>query len=967
MSLLLKSSFFTETNKQTKKQENISQLNKKLNLLESRIKIEEKNRLFRNDTFFLEKNKLETMLNSIKDEIGLTLNTLNVKENLVYEVQKDKFSEFSNEIQSFESVAGELEKRLFSTENSILLKKKVFNQKKLSIGMQEADYESYICELNIQEKEKEKLMGRIGAIERTYPKEFEYLYQDLVLKKELQEVINQRNVLKRKLLFIEKDMKVEDKEIERLELELDKRNKILNENKQKLEEAMHDVYFSTIEQYIESSVSDVFNFDKLKLLTQKYYRPKKFNVEVELNKSLIINLSLKQAELRKEASELKKIHVEKRLDYIKTLQDLYDASHVYCKDRTKLKEEIMKNEDMIKSISFNLKLLEQNFRKKDVLFTKYIQSLQETVDNSTKDEESYYKLNPALITEKEFETKLEEELLKVIKDKFVGEELFEKENIVKQYFKELEKREVSIQTLKFEETRICKEIEVIESSLIRKIEENKKMKKEVLLMESQLNDILYNREIIINTRVESRNNGLSKHLLIYTPDEFEKYLSVNKNLYKQVLRKFSSFNYRSLSSSDREIFFELVIDDHSIKKNKYFDLIGQSISDQAVIDNWEETKEKIYKEYIKSYENYESSKKEIDSLQLEIDLLSSSKVSLKEKIEMTLKKQINEIEIEKKDLQVKYKVNFYKYKAKELSEKHEEMQKKIDTLVKENDEITTKSQCDMEILLGEYEKIKEELIKIDPSVNVNFDVRSNVHLNQVKNVESNENNEIQKCSFTERSKSIDFIKTLDEVNQEYKSTYQRKVTAALDDIIVFDSNAPEEVKNEEVGFNNDSQLNISLEKIQMLINGIQIYKKLSISNKYFDMLNSDILPPEKSGFGKRTLILNLNSEQLEIRKGKHIENSVHISKLKGMILSNITKELIKYYVSGKTPSTFAVPEADKLIKCKYIPLQLTLNEGSIEIISQNYEEYKILIEAYEELIQIKKNYRSIFKALLSKA
>lgn len=967
MSLLLKSSFFTETNKQTKKQEIVSQLNKKLTLLESRIKIEEKNRLFRNDTFFLEKNKLEAILNTIKDEIGLTLNTLNVKENLVYEIQKDKFSEFSNEIQSFESVAGELEKRLFSTENSILLKKKVFNQKKLSIGMQEADYESYICELNIQEKEKEKLMGRIGAIERTYPKEFEYLYQDLVLKKELQEVINQRSVLKRKLLFIEKDMKVEDKEIERLELELNKRNKILNENKQKLEEAMHDVYFSTIEQYIESSVSDVFNFDKLKLLTQKYYRPKKFNVEVELNKSLIINLSLKQGELRKEASELKKIHVEKRLDYIKTLQDLYDASHVYCKDRTKLKEEIIKNEDAIKSISFNLKLLEQNFRKKDVLFTKYIQSLQETVDNSTKDEESYYKLNPALITEKEFETKLEEELLKVIKEKFVGEELFEKENIVKQYFKELEKREVSIQTLKFEETRICKEIEVIESSLIRKIEENKKMKKEVLLMESQLNDILYNREIIINTRVESRNNGLSKHLLIYTPDEFEKYLSVNKNLYKQVLRKFSSFNYRSLSSSDREIFFELVIDDHSIKKNKYFDLIGQSISDQAVIDNWEETKEKIYKEYIKSYENYESSKKEIDSLQLEIDLLSSSKISLKEKIELTLKKQINEIEIEKKDLQVKYKVNFYKYKTKELSEKHEEIQKKIDCLVKENDETTTKSQCDMEILLGEYEKIKEELIKIDPSVNVNFDVHSNFHLNQVKNVDLNENDETQKCSFTERSKSIDFIKTLDEVNQEYKSTYQRKVTAALDDIIVFDSNAPEEVKNEEVEFNNDSHLNISLDKVQRLINGIQIYKKLNISNKYFDMLNSDLSPPEKSGFGKRTLILNLNSEQLEIRKGKHIENSVHISKLKGMILSNNTKELIKYYVSGKIPSTFAVPEAEKLIKCKYIPLQLTLNEGSIEIISQNYEEYKILLEAYEELIQIKKNYRSIFKKLLSKA
>ena len=80
------------------------------------------------------------------------------------------------------------------------------------VSMEEADYESYVCELNNQEKEKEKLLNRIGAIERTYPKEFEYLYQDLVLKKELQEVINQRNVIKRKLGFMNSDrIKYEDK------------------------------------------------------------------------------------------------------------------------------------------------------------------------------------------------------------------------------------------------------------------------------------------------------------------------------------------------------------------------------------------------------------------------------------------------------------------------------------------------------------------------------------------------------------------------------------------------------------------------------------------------------------------------------------------------------------------------------------------------------------------------------------
>ena len=139
-------------------------------------------------------------------ELQATLDLLNEKEKAVYEGQKEKFVTFSSEITTFESILNELEKRSVKTEN--LLKEKLFKRgrEEIYLGMQEADCESYQMELVRKKNYRKDLENRIGAIERTYPKEFEYLYQDLVLKKELMEVINERKEIKRKLKYKSNDL-----------------------------------------------------------------------------------------------------------------------------------------------------------------------------------------------------------------------------------------------------------------------------------------------------------------------------------------------------------------------------------------------------------------------------------------------------------------------------------------------------------------------------------------------------------------------------------------------------------------------------------------------------------------------------------------------------------------------------------------------------------------------------------------
>ena len=149
-----------------------------------------------------------------------------------------------------------------------------------------------------------------------------------------------------------------------------------------------------------------------------------------------------------------------------------------------------------------------------------------------------------------------------------------------------------------------------------------------------------------------------------------------------------------------------------------------------------------------------------------------------------------------------------------------------------------------------------------------------------------------------------------------------------------------------------------------LINGVPAYKRLGNNAlKNFDMLNSIESPPEKNGFALRTVVLNKNKETIEIKKGKHLENSLPIANLKGIIMSNHSRALVKYFMTGEKPSLFSVPEAEDLVKCKVIPIQVMLIKGAVDLIMPNFESYMVFTEAYESIVKSKNNIKPIIKYL----
>jgi hypothetical protein len=187
---------------------------------------------------------------------------------MVYDVQKEKFKGFSSEIQIFESIYADIYERSEKTEKILKEKKVIKKKEEIWLGMHNEDMESHNNELRFKEIERECLVNRIGAIERTYPKEFEYLYQDLVLKKELIEVINEKAEIDRKLKYKNQDRQKIKMSILKQEEKIDGlQNKKILLNFE-IDEAKNDVYYTTMETYLENNVCDVMKFEKLKLLIQ---------------------------------------------------------------------------------------------------------------------------------------------------------------------------------------------------------------------------------------------------------------------------------------------------------------------------------------------------------------------------------------------------------------------------------------------------------------------------------------------------------------------------------------------------------------------------------------------------------------------------------------------------------------------------------------------------------------------------
>jgi hypothetical protein len=141
-------------------------------------------------------DKLEKTIYKQEEELEKSIRALNEKEAKVFEVQKVKLEAFRYEIGKYENIYRDLEEK----QNILLETIKVSNYDEEDLYnrtyMIYEDYLSFNNEIVFNKKKIVEMKETLNDIEKTYPKEFEFLLEDIRLEKEMNEiVINKSNYI----------------------------------------------------------------------------------------------------------------------------------------------------------------------------------------------------------------------------------------------------------------------------------------------------------------------------------------------------------------------------------------------------------------------------------------------------------------------------------------------------------------------------------------------------------------------------------------------------------------------------------------------------------------------------------------------------------------------------------------------------------------------------------------------------
>ncbi len=163
-------------------------------------------------------------------------------------------------------------------------------------------------------------------------------------------------------------------------------------------------------------------------------------------------------------------------------------------------------------------------------------------------------------------------------------------------------------------------------------------------------------------------------------------------------------------------------------------------------------------------------------------------------------------------------------------------------------------------------------------------------------------------------------------------------------------------------------------KVRPLFLGLTIYKKFNqnslMTGKIFDPNKSKENPPESCGYAIRIFKLNTTDNILEIKnnKSKHIENKINLISIKGILLSNTAKVILKAHNFGNNPyiGNTNVKQSNEINKknlIENVPFSLLVDDGMLDLISPSFNDFIAFRKAIEELCNKKKNYMTIFKYL----
>ena len=114
---------------------------------------------------------------------------MNEKEGKIFDIQKEKFETFKLEIIKYDNIYNEIEEKFISLDNLIKETQKNENLTFNRTYMIFEDYTNYNQEILINKEKILELKENLASLEKTYPKEFDFLLVDIKMEKELQLLI----------------------------------------------------------------------------------------------------------------------------------------------------------------------------------------------------------------------------------------------------------------------------------------------------------------------------------------------------------------------------------------------------------------------------------------------------------------------------------------------------------------------------------------------------------------------------------------------------------------------------------------------------------------------------------------------------------------------------------------------------------------------------------------------------------
>jgi hypothetical protein len=452
---------------------------------------------------------------------------------------------------------------------------------------------------------------------------------------------------------------------------------------QSIENNKKDSHLKRLEEYIVENISDLMIFEKMKIVIQNYYCQKNFDMENELNVILIKNLGEKLKEMKNEFLQIKNEKLLQKMRAEKALDDVLKANELTKNDTN----ELIKTKKLdLEKINNELNLLELNCKKKETLFNKYIIVLRNKCNKSNL--ESYYEMNPALIIENDFEDRFKDEMTKCLENCESEEDRIKNKNLLEIYMKELVNREKILQQFYLQKKKNEESVDLINKE-IEKIDENiLRLENELIYKRSAINDIQV-REKFIQDRLHLRNRSLTNSLEQMGEQEFENYIKANNQVLKNMKKIYGNKAIDKVFKSQKQKFLENIIIDHTFKKervNEYIIAISKYEASVEAFNSNVVILESEYRGYLTKLQEIIDFK---NNKFKEFNIIKESKDDLKEKIEHILKSQVEEIELEKKQLQFKFNFNYFVERIKDLSQKIESANAEKEVFMREYENFKT--------------------------------------------------------------------------------------------------------------------------------------------------------------------------------------------------------------------------------------------------------------------------------------